>query len=119
MGAVDMSISRTFVALLAVLLYSGATYGLGCNHTFDLEMRTRMCALELENEWRAKLKPDDSCARLMAEARKFVSNFERGEIQVNEGCTAEALIKAADDATATIAKAREKGWTTLEDYLNY
>lgn len=78
-----------------------------------------MCALELESEWRAKLKPDDSCARLMAEARRFVSNFERGEIQVNEGCTAEVLMTAAESATEAIAKAREKGWTTLEDYLNY
>jgi hypothetical protein len=118
-GTVDMNMSRAFVALLPVLLHSGATYGLGCNHTFDLEMRTRMCALELDNEWRAKLKPDDSCARLMVEARRFVSRFDRGEIRVNEGCTAESLMKAAENATATIARAREKGWTTLEGYLNY
>lgn len=78
-----------------------------------------MCALELENEWRAKLKPDDACARLMVEARRFVSSFESGEIQVNQGCTAAALMKAAENATEAIAKAREKGWTTLEDYLRY
>lgn len=78
-----------------------------------------MCALELEGEWRARLKPDDSCARLVVEARRFVSRFDRGQIQVSESCPAETLMKAAENATETISKARQKGWATLEDYLNY
>ena len=78
-----------------------------------------MCALELESEWRPRLKPDDSCARLITEAERFLSRFDAGEIQVSKECTKNQLIKAAESATETIAKAREKGWATLEQYLNY
>ncbi|MDH4607282.1 hypothetical protein E8F12_01755 [Pseudomonas sp. BN102] len=78
-----------------------------------------MCALELEKEWRPKLKPDDACAKLIAEARRFVTQFEKGDIRINEVCTKDQLMEAADNAAATIAKARERGWATLEEYLNY
>ncbi|RJG09744.1 hypothetical protein D3879_16890 [Pseudomonas cavernicola] len=79
-----------------------------------------MCALELENEWRPKLKPDDSCAKLIAEAQKFVTNFEKEEVQIDKSCTKDELIQAVENATVTIQKARDKGWAaSLEDYLNY
>ncbi|WP_146036032.1 hypothetical protein [Pseudomonas sp. LFM046] len=107
------------LTLLPFLFFVGVTYGAGCNHTYDLELRTSMCTLELENEWRPKLKPDDSCARLIDEAKRFVSRFDKGEVQVSKVCTKGDLIKAVENASETISKAREKGWATLEQYLNY
>ncbi len=78
-----------------------------------------MCALELEKEWRPKLKPDDACSKLVVEARRFVARFDKGDIRINEVCTGDQLMEAAENAAATIAKARERGWATLEEYLSY
>ena len=109
----------SILTLLPALLHAGVTLGSGCSHAYDLELRTSMCALELENEWRPMLKPDDSCAKLVVEAKRFVARFDAGEIQISKECTRDQLTKAVDNATATIAKARGKGWATLEQYLNF
>ncbi|MFU6384521.1 hypothetical protein ACM78Z_26675 [Pseudomonas aeruginosa] len=118
-----MILKHGFISAVGVLgvLSIGSTLAdvMSCRYVFNLKLYTKMCSEELDGEWRPKLNPERSCARLINEVETFNQAFGEGLIEFNDSCARQEVMKVGENAANVLRRARAKGWTTMEQYLSY